>query len=336
MKTVKYLLLAGLLFAVFTQSKSQNTLLLFTKTPMLVNVSDETNVNVPKKPIWSNNDGGYVLNYNNMYKTFLSSKESIQVKLSDKDKTTKSIALQANQKVSLYKCMNSDQFCCDKLSEKQKKGTKKLYAVAVMKKAIERQRSVIFPESNPHGFLAPEDFSLTWSCENNIEEIYLVDVNSTETIWAEGAIDGSVLTYEMIKDNLDKPLQAGHRYILNIVTDKTDDTSVTNKKHVFEFDIQPFVYITNAYYFPTKQALNIEWNTNLDVSGIQLTADEELLWETDEFTASALTASSIDNINLEPEKSYTLTVKTENGDYEYYFEILLNEEESSELKNLVE
>jgi len=270
MKNFKLLLTAIILFLYITQLQSQNTVLIYTKFPAFLNIEDANKTSVDKKELWQKNGDGYIVDFNDLYNTYISTNNKASFRLSSDKKLSKFITLESNEKVSLYKCLNNEKYCCEKLSDKQKKATEKIYAVAIMKKAATKDDPLIFSDNNIKEYNNPDDISIKWATDGAVSQMYIVDINTVETVWEVNEYNNSVITFEQIKDQLKKPLETGHKYQLNIAIKPPENAVSKKNKFSFDFDITPLAFQTTVHQFPTTESVSIDWNTDHKITKICL------------------------------------------------------------------
>lgn len=346
MKQCKFLLpvLLLLIFLFSLQSQAQNTLLLYTKFPTFLSIEDAKNTGVDKKELWQKNGDGFIVDFNDLYNTFISTNSKASFRLSSDKKLSKFITLEPNEKVSLYKCLNNEKYCCEKLSDKQKKATEKIYAIAIMKKAATKNDPLIFSDNNIKEYNKAEGINIKWKTDGSINQMYIVDINTVETIWEINDFNNSMITFETIKDKLKKPFETGHKYQLNIVIKLPENALSKKNKFSFNFDITPLAFQSAIHQFPTAESVDIGWITDSKISKICLVdANNNELFKSEKYSSSAFNFK--DNIQkseikFKPGMNYKLVIginskDTKNNKFEYSFTVLLDEEESNELKNLL-
>ena len=335
---MKKLILLSVLCLFALHISSQNTLLIYTKFLSDLNFIDESASAVPLKNLWQKDDGGYILNYEDADKTYISSENYANFKLSSQKKLTKLITLEENDKVSLHNCLNNEKYCCERLTDKQKKGTEKLFAVAVMKKSALKDQLLIFDEKNLKEFHHPENISINWKTKAPVKKVYLVDINEIKTIWEASEYTDHSFSYNTLENIAGDVIETGHKYQLNIVVEKDEEK---DEKFTWDFELKPLAFENTEYYFPTAEAVQIKWNTDEKIKSISLEENKNniKLWESNDFSSNTFSYTGIENVvenKLEPGKDYSLNIELENGKmFDYTFSVLLNEEESQELKKLI-
>lgn len=315
---------------------AQNTLLVYTKFPTHLNFVDGSNNSIPVTSIWNQADGGLVLNFQKLENTFVVADEMVNFKLSDQNRLTKLIALDTQNKISLHKCFTSEKYCCEKLTDKQKKGTEKLLAVSVMKKSVADHSPLIFAPENLTQIQDLTELEVNWATENSIKEIYLVDITDLETIWQSESFTSSVFKASDLHIG-DVKLKKDHKYQLNIQLNTPNPEA---GKFSYEFDYTNLAFESNHYHFPTKQAVSVDWRTKENVSKATLLSQTgEKLWESNLVKESNFSLSSLPTDvqgKVQAGQEYTIQVSTEKSSYEYQFMILLDPSESDDLKALLD
>ncbi|MFQ3578994.1 MAG: hypothetical protein SNJ71_02500 [Bacteroidales bacterium] len=312
---------------------SQNTLIVYTKFPTQLNFIDAFNKVIPKKPIWNAHDGGYVVNYDDLENTYITAENTdISFKLSDKSKLTNLISLESNSRVSVQKCFTSEKYCCEKLSDKQKKGTEKIMAISVMKKAAVQSMPIIFSETSKNKIYKKEDLFVSWSTQLTIKNIYIVDLNTLDIIWKADNYTLNNVTYSKIKNELTKPLITDHKYQLSIITN-TEDIK-TN----FDFEYSDLIFLPSDYNFPTQDAVVIQWESTSKITKITLVdnSTSKEIWNTTTINSNTFIFNEqIKNHNLIPGNEYSLSVLCDNKKtYTYTFTVLLDSDTSNALKEI--
>lgn len=311
---------------VFTYTKAQNTLLVYTKFPSQLNFIDINNSSIEKKAIWSDKEGGYIINVDQVENTYVESNEdAIFFKLSDQERVTKLIALPSNDRLSLEKCFSSEKYCCEKLTDKQRKSTEKIYAVAVMKKDAETVDYFSF--NNPEQeFLPTEDILFSWKSNAEISKLYIVDIKTFDIVYENDNITSNYLTFRSDSKKI-KPSE----YQLAI-----EFKEAQYKKQTTDFAIKELVFDNKNYYLPSQKNGTISWKSNLPIKSVSIkeSGSDNILYTTN-LEISKILLQDIKN-DLSTKKAYTVNIETERGNYSYDFEILLDNESVHELSTLIE
>jgi len=316
---------------------SQNTLLVYTKYPSQLSFIDAFNKVLPSKAVWNQQDGGYVLNYDDLENTYVSSStQAASFKLSNSSKLTKLIALQANDKVSLQKCFTSEKYCCEQLNDKQKKGTEKILAVAIMKKSADKNLPLSFETADNLEITDIQELLVAWTAKIPVKEAYIVDVSDLSIVWQQDNYALNKISYQNISPSLKKNFAMNHKYQLGIVL---DDNS--GKKYTFDFDLKDVAFKTRDYNFATVEVANISWASNKPVSSVSIVdpAGNAVLWEKTSFSGNNLELSKIDELKnkVVPGKEFKLQVELDDkSTYDYSFQILLSKEDSDALRSIIE
>lgn len=316
--------------------KCQNTVLLYTSYPTQLNFIDAFNKSIPKQALWHKDDGGYILNIENLENTFvIANDENANFKLSNNSKLTKLISLQANNKQSIDKFFRSEKYCCVKLTDKQKKGTEKLFAVAVMKKSKTGYKNLEFAADNKTEITEIADFTLQWNSTLPVKHIYLTDINTLDIVWeTKQYSNNNIKLSDFVSP---KDFVYGHKYQLAIVIQNKD----SEEKYSFEFDYNNLAFTTHEFYFPTTEALNIAWQTNEQIAEISLKDKTgKMLFANVTPKENSFSFESMSNearAKFQSEQEYNLQITLENKQtYTYTFVVIMNLFESAELKALVE
>ncbi|MBK8806052.1 MAG: hypothetical protein IPO21_05140 [Bacteroidales bacterium] len=338
MRSFKVLAMSLLILTIWGAG-AQNTLLVYTKYPSQLNFIDAFNKVIPKKPIWSETDGGYIINLKDLDNTYVTTTDaSASFKLSSNEQLTKAISLDINKKVALQKLFTNEKYCCEKLSEKQKKGTEKIYAVSVMKKGEKKYDPLEFLAQNNNEVCYLDSIAIAWKTLGEIKSIYLLDVNTLETVWESDTYNDSELTYNKIKSMLKREFLKNHKYQINIVL-KNQDPEV---KYSYEFDYSDLAFNSQLYHFPSQENVSISWQSVQKVAKLQVVESStgRMLLEKNNVQNNIF--SFINDVSPINERfvsgiEYQLNVILENEEmYSYNFEVLINEEDSQILKSIIE
>lgn len=329
--------LAALLAGSYFGASAQNTLLIYTKFPNQIMFIDAFNKVIPSKALWNQQDGGYMISYNDPSNTYVEVSDPNAIfKLSDMHKLTKIISLPVKEKMSLQKCFNNEKYCCEQLSDKQKKGTEKLLAISVMKKGVDKSTPVVFSDNNFREISIKENLKIDWQIEGTIKSMYLLDITTLETVWHADNYNANTVTYAQLASGLKKPLEKKHKYQLNIVLNNDQNADA---KYVYEFDYKDLAFETQEYHFVTSEAVKISWNTQLKIKKayIRDITQNKNVWEAEKYAASSIDYSSIQaGAVLTPNDEYQLILELDNNEvYNYDFMVMLDAEESAALKQLV-
>lgn len=331
--------LAALVAGSYFGASAQNTLLIYTKFPNQIMFIDAFNKVIPSKALWNQQDGGYMISYNDPNDTYVEVSDPNAIfKLSDMHKLTKIISLPLKEKMSLQKCFNNEKYCCEQLSDKQKKGTEKLLAISVMKKGVDKVTPVIFSEKNFNEISVKENLKIDWQISGVIKTMYLIDITTLETIWQTDGFKSTELTYALLANGLKKPLEKKHKYQLNIVLDNDQNADA---KYVYEFDYKDLAFETQDYHFVTEEAIKINWNTQQKIKKAYLRniTQNKNVWEAEKYTSSSFDYATLHSsgvATLAPSDEYQLILELDNNDvYNYDFMVMLDAEESTALKQLV-
>ena len=157
-------ILSILLTLLAFNSFSQQSILLYTNYPSSIKIIENDKL-IKTTPIWEKNAGGYIIDINNEAKTLVTADNDIFFKLSNNNKTTKKIRLPKGNKLSIYQCLNSEEYCCERLTTKQQSATKKIYAVALMKKSATKNKTVIF-NNLTNEFINKNDINFCWETDS--------------------------------------------------------------------------------------------------------------------------------------------------------------------------
>lgn len=328
--------LAVCLTAALQAVDAQNTLLVYTRYPTQLNFIDAFNKVLPKKAMWNEKDGGFVLNYDELDNTFISAEQSANFKLSNNSQLTKLIALQANDKISLQKCFTSEKYCCEQLNDKQKKGTEKILAVAVMKKSADKNLPVVFQDAIKKEISSMNDMSVAWTTLSAIKEVYLVDVNTLDIVWKKNDFAGDNIEYQDIAGELTKPMEMNHTYQFGIIL-----ASDTDNKYTFDFNLKDLAFQSLDYHFVSDEVVKIGWATDKKIANISLleSASNKNLWQSTDYSASEFALSSEASLKgkVQPGVEYKLNIRLDNGStHDYNFMVLLDSSDSEALKALLE
>lgn len=325
MKKLIVVLFSTMYFGVIN---AQNTLLVYTKFPSQLSFIDVQNNDIPKKAIWSEEEGGYVINFDETGSTFVhSSSDGAIFKLSDQSKVTKLIAMPADDKISLEKCFSDQKYCCDKLTDKQRKSTEKIYAVAVMKKDANMVEYFAYTNTTTQ-FSSAEEVNLKWYTDKEISKVYIVDLESLETVFESSDVSKEGLSLE------GKGLKLKESNYQIAVEFK----EIQYKKQTLNFEINGVAFQNDEYYLPSQKKGIISWKTQEKISSLVVLNTEtmEELAHVDNPEASFFEVASISK-NLKSEEQYTIKLTTENGDeYSKNFEILFDNSAVEELAQIVE
>lgn len=318
---------------------AQQSVLLFTNFPSDLMISEEK-TSVEKTPIWIKDKGGYLIDIKSDVKTIITSSSNITFKLSNENKTTKNIQISKGDKISVFNCLNSDEYCCQKLSDKQQSATKKIYAVSLMKKSANINKTVQF-NNLTNSFINKTEFNVKWSTDSLIQSISIFDVNSMEEIFNK-KISNQInsITYSDIKNNLLSDLSDGGKYVLKIHTRNLQNPIIEIEESSYGFEINTLAFVNKTYYFLTKESVNIEWDTKKTIKEISFYSkpDNIKLWSSVDFTKNNFSINTdIANTKIITGTEYVLKLVLENDNvFSYSFVVLLSEEESEELFKIVE
>lgn len=339
MKTIAKIGILTLFVVLTNYCVAQNTLLVYTKFPSQLNFIDAFNKVIPKKAIWSEKDGGYIVNIADLENTFIQSNDpNVSFKLSNTTQITKLISLEGNNKIALEKLFTNEKYCCERLSDKQKNGTEKILAMSVMKKGDNKLEPVIYDEQIFSEICNIEELNISWKTAGEIKQIYLVDVNNVKTIWLSDNYNSNSLTYENIKSQLTTQFEKNHKYQLNILL-KNQDPEV---KYVYEFDYSELAFLTQEYHFTSQDAVKIDWKTSQMVTSLLLknSSNSSILWSSDKIQNNSFSYSEIfaqNSKSLTPGEEYILELKLDNNKvYQYNFIVLISKEEDDALKMIIE
>lgn len=317
---------------------AQNTLLVYTKWPSKLNFIDAFNKVIPVQNIWSEEEGGFVLSYEELATTYVTASDFASFKLSDQVKLTKLIALSKDSKISLQKCFTNEKYCCEKLTDKQKKGTEKLYAVALMKKGHSLNLPIVFDEKSTKGVNSLNDVFIKWESKLTVEKVYIIDVNTLETVFEKDAPQTSQLTYEDLK-SASKDFLKNHHYQLSVVLKQANNTLV---KHKFDFAFNDLTFNSDNYHISSKESFDISWKTDEKVKKIEVidSVTNKTVWEKSDYKKSSISSEEMNNglgDAVSAGSDYSVYITLENGQkYKYKFMILLEENELDALKSIVE
>jgi len=318
-------------------SFAQQSILLFTNFPSSIKIM-ENNKLISTSPIWEKNAGGYIIDVNNEAKTLVAADGDIYFKLSNDNKTTKKIRLQKGGKLSIYKCLNSEEYCCERLTTKQQSATKKIYAVALMKKSAMRNKTVIFNNLTDE-FINKDDIKFSWKTDSILKSISIYDVSSMDVIY-EKEFDNDIFSidYNFIKDDLKHDLLFNNKYVLKIITRNLANPITKMKESSYGFSLKPIAFNNKQYYFSTFEAVNIEWATNDSIRNMILVSKvkADTLLNLKSYNKKYFSLEKEIDINkISSGKDYLLIFNLNNGlSVKYPFIILLNNEENEELKIL--
>jgi len=318
-------------------TQAQNTLLVYTKFPTHINFVDESDKPIQTHSIWNQSKGGFMINYDNLENTYVVADELVNFKLSNQSRLTKLIALDSQNKMSLYKCFTSEKYCCEKLTDKQKKGTEKLLAVSVMKKSATKNAPLIFSDTSLDQIYTAKELSISWATEKDITDIYLVDITELKTIWQSKVFTSSALkATDLSAQNIN--LKKGHTYQLNIQLQTPNPEA---GKFSFEFEYRNVAFNCNNYLFATKDAILIGWRTDGSIAQLSLSDESgSELFQQNNYSKQSFDISELPDIaqnKISAGKEYSLKLTmADHSIQEYQFMVLLNEEDSQELKALLE
>lgn len=318
-------------------SVAQNTLLVYTKWPSKLNFIDAFNKIIPFQSVWNEDEGGFEISYEDLENTYVTTSDFASFKLSDQVKLTKLIAMSKDSKISLHQCFTNEKYCCEKLTDKQKKGTEKLYAVALMKKGHKLNLPITFSEGSTQSVIALEDVLLEWKSKLPVKSITILDVNSLKTVYDVEYPSMNRINYsnlEKVKDQF----QSGHQYQLSVALEQADKTTV---KHHFDFKIEKLSFVGEEYHIPSKEVMEFNWKTSSGVKNVQIvdSASNMNVWSESNYKKNSLRIADIGKSAdlLEAGKEYSFIVELDNGEkYSYKFMILLDDEELAALKQIVE
>jgi len=318
-------------------SSAQNTLLVYTKWPSKLNFIDAFNKVIPFHSVWNEEEGGFEISYDELENTYVTTSDFASFKLSDQIKLTKLIAMSKDSKISLHQCFTNEKYCCEKLTDKQKKGTEKLYAVALMKKGHKLNKPIYFTESSTQSVSKIEDLKLEWESKLVVKSISILDVNNLETIYELDAPAISSLGYEQLKEVKDK-FDNGGQYQLSAVLEQANRSTV---KHHFNFSLQDLSFNSSEYHIPSKEVLNLGWTSDKTVKNVQIidSASNKTIWTDDKFSGSSVVLKNLGKSSdlLNAGTEYTLEVELDNGKkFQHKFMILLDDSELAALKDIVE
>jgi len=332
-------ILSIILIFLFVNTFSQQSILLYTNFPSNIKVF-ENNKAIKRTPIWEENAGGYIIDINNEAKTLISAEGNINFKLSNDNKTTKKITLSDGESLSIYKCLNNEKYCCERLTTKQQSATKKIYAVSLMKKSAMKNKTVIFNDIT-NEFTSKNDIKLSWKTDSIIKFISIYDVNTMDIIY-EKDIKNNIdsIDYYFIKNDLKQDLKDNNKYILKIITRNLQDPINEIKESSYEFSIKSLAFYKKQYYFSTFEAVDIKWKSTIDIKTISLiekASNTELKKIENSNTNEFVLSDNIEKTKITSGKDYLLKIELSNGIIETYpFIILLDQEENDGLKFLIE
>ena len=318
---------------------AQQSILLFTRFPANISVH-ENSVPVEKEAIWKQNMGGYLLNINNDSKTIIESSKDLTFKLSNENQTTKDIELEKGSSISVYKCMNNDKYCCEKLSDRQQSATKKIYAVAIMKKSALQNKTVVF-ESSQNSFIQKDDINIQWHTDSIVQKLVLYDVNEMEEI-LDIAVDDDLkeFSYERFKEDMTGEIKQNHKYVLKVITKNDEDIITGNKESSFPFELNEISFLGTDYYFPTLESVNIAWNTFSKITKLEIRnkSSKEIIYQQNDIEVNSIKLSEINTGKpIKSEEDYELILTLENTNiYTYPFVVLLTKEESNALLQVLD
>jgi hypothetical protein len=317
---------------------SQKTILLYTNFPSSIKIIENDKL-VNKTPIWTKNEGGYIIDINNDVKTLIFAKENINFKLSNDNSITKEINLGSGENLSIYKCLNSEEYCCERLTTKQQSATKKIYAVSLMKKNANSNKTVVFNELN-HEFITQENVIIEWETDSVIKSISLYDVNSMEIVFEKELKENIYsINYNDIKIESKKELKSNNKYVLKITTRDLQELSTETKESSFEFKISILAFENRQYYYNTFESVKVNWKTKLDINSISIIEKKsgKVLSKVLNINTNELILSKvIEKARIISGIEYILNFETNNGVIIYYpFIILLDQDENEDLKMLL-
>lgn len=317
---------------------SQKTILLYTNFPSSIKIIENDKL-VNKTPIWTKNEGGYIIDINNDVKTLIFAKENINFKLSNDNSITKEINLGSGENLSIYKCLNSEEYCCERLTTKQQSATKKIYAVSLMKKNANSNKTVVFNELN-NEFITQENVIIEWKTDSVIKSISLYDVNSMEIVFEKELKENIYsINYNDIKIESKKELKSNNKYVLKITTRDLQELSTETKESSFEFKISILAFENRQYYYNTFESVKVNWKTKLDINSISIIEKKsgKVLSKVLNINTNELILSKvIEKARIISGIEYILNFETNNGVIIYYpFIILLDQDENEDLKMLL-
>ena len=320
-------------------SFSQQSILLYTNFPSSIKIM-ENNKLLKTTPIWERNAGGYIIDVNNEAKTLVAADGDIFFKLSNDNKTTKKIRLPKGGKLSIYKCLNSEEYCCERLTTKQQSATKKIYAVALMKKSAMRNKTVSF-NNLTNEFINKDDVRFSWKTDSILKSISIYDVVSMDVIYEKEFNDNIYsIDYNTIKKDLKQDLKQNNKYVLKVITRNLADPITELKESSYGFNLKSIAFENKQYYFSTFEAVDIKWNTKQKVKSLLLIEKKSsnTLKKIENFTKNEFILSDIiDKKQIKSGLDYILKIELTDGSNEKYpFVILLNEDENNDLRFLLE
>jgi len=305
---------------------TQNTLLVYTKFPLHLNFIDLNNSTIEKKAIWSEEEGGYIINVENVEKTYVQSNDDATFfKLSDQERVTKLIALPSNDKLSLEQCFSSEKYCCEKLTDKQRKSTEKIFAIAVMKKDAQKVEYFSFTQPS-HQFLKNEDITFNWTSNAEIQKAYIVDVESLDIVYESTNVETNSFT---LPNDIKTLEDSKYQFAIEFKEPQY-------KKQTIDFSIQDVAFTSMEYYLPSQKTATISWKSTKPIENICVinTKTKNVIYEKKE-NCSSLPLNEIEK-SLSVDSQYSLIVKCDNKKYSFDFEILVDNNSVKNLTGLID
>jgi hypothetical protein len=325
---------AAAIFGCSFSVSAQNMLLVYSSNPGILKFFDSSGSQLSSRPIWGQNEGGLAVQVPDMSQAFISAEGQASLKLSDKNRTTKLISINREQRLSLESCFSAEKYCCESLSDRQRSGTEKIMAVSVMKKSADELKPVVFTKGSRY-ITGPADLLIEWRAEIEWETVFLVELSSMETVWSSSSFSSFSFTAADIAAN-GILLNDKAEYQLTV---RYREASGAASNASFIFEHGPLAFADTGYHFVSKEAMHISWKSREAARELVLMAGEQILWKGADAGSSFFNIGSLPAdvaASISPGTEYQLAITMQNGaKYNYSFMVLVDNEESLALKELV-
>lgn len=314
----------------------QNSILLYTNFPESITFTDVDNKDLPKKPLWNKDKGGFLIENDNAGDTYIKTDNNATFKLSNQKQTTKIISLKKDEKIELNECFRNNLYCCEKLTEKQEKATEKIFAVSLMKKAINLKKALVFNQES-YCFLSTEEINILWETDSLINKIEIIDINNLEIVYQSNDYKFNGLKSNRLNDGLKKGLIVGNSYLLNIYTKDLSVFPEKVQKHSVQFDLKPIVFENTSYYFNSLKTINIKWNSINKTTKVRLynVKDNNEIYTKSDYNKQEFSADDFDVSLLKSGEIYALEVEDKKGNKEkYLFQPILDNHDINSLQEI--